>query len=139
MLRLAALIVSSPETAEDVVQDAFGAVEQRWEGIDAPGAYLRTTVVNGCRAVLRRREIERRSLAEAPARAEPRPPEHLVELTDALDRLGERQRLAIVLRYFADLPFAEVAAAMECRPSTARSLVRRGLASLRRELQEEPT
>jgi RNA polymerase sigma factor (sigma-70 family) len=139
MLRLASVLVSSRETAEDVVQDAFSAVEQRWDSIDSPGAYLRTTVVNGCRAVLRRREAEQRNLTGSLPRVEPPPPEHLIELLDVLDRLGERQRVAIVLRFFADLPFVDVARSMECRPSTARSLVRRGLASLRQELQEDST
>lgn len=55
MLRLAALIVGSRQEAEDVVQDAFLALSLRWDVIDNPGAYLRTSVINGANTVLRRR------------------------------------------------------------------------------------
>jgi RNA polymerase sigma factor (sigma-70 family) len=56
------------------------------------------------------------------------------ELWDILDRLSERQRTAVVLRYYADLPESEIAAILHCRPSTVRSLVQRALTRLREEL-----
>ena len=56
------------------------------------------------------------------------------ELWDVLDRLTQRQRTALVLRYYLDLPEEEIAAVLRCRPSTVRSLVLRGLARLREEL-----
>ena len=59
----------------------------------------------------------------------------LLELRDALGRLGERQRAVVVLRYFADLPDVEIAEVLGCRPSTVRSLVRRALRVLRKELE----
>lgn len=46
MVRLAWLLVGSRAVAEEVVQDAFLAVHQRWETIDNPGGYLRRAVVN---------------------------------------------------------------------------------------------
>ena len=60
MVRLAALLVGSRAIAEEVVQDAFAAVSERWDGLDRPGGYLRTAVVNGCAQVLRRRSVEDR-------------------------------------------------------------------------------
>jgi len=49
MSRLAYLMVGSPEQAQELVHDAFARLYERWDTVDNPGAYLRTTVVNGCR------------------------------------------------------------------------------------------
>lgn len=135
MVRLATLLVGSHHVAEEIVQDSFAAVDQRWESIDRPGAYLRTVVVNGCRAVLRRRELERRHDGAGAVEEVDHLPTRLVELRDALDRLSDRQRVVVVLRYFVDLPDAEIAEALRCRPATVRSLARRALAKLREELE----
>lgn len=134
MLRLATLLVGSAEVGEEVVQDAFASVVERWGSLDNPGGYLRTCVVNGSRMVLRRRAVEQRVVTEHSLRAVEQPMA-LVELRDALGRLGERQRVAVVLRYFADLSDLEIADMLGCRPSTVRSLVRRALRVLRKELE----
>lgn len=134
MLRLATLMVGSAEVAEEVVQDAFGSVVERWESLDNPGGYLRTCVVNGSRMVLRRRGVEQR-VAQERSLVLVEQPMALLELRDALGRLGDRQRVVIVLRYFVDLPDAEIAEVMGCKPSTVRSLVRRALRVLRKELE----
>ena len=60
MLHLACLLVGSRSIAEEIVQDAFVVVGERWAELEKPGAYLRSTVVNGCRIALRRRATERR-------------------------------------------------------------------------------
>lgn len=135
MVRLATLLVGSSEQAEEVVQDAFETVDQRWSQIEQPGAYLRQVVVNGCRGVLRRRDIERRHQQLAIVDELEHLPTHLIELHDALAKLSERQRTVIVLRYFVDLPDEEIAEILDCRPPTVRSLARRGLRLLRKELQ----
>ena len=134
MLRLATLLVGSAEVGEDVVQDAFASVVERWGSLDNPGGYLRTCVVNGSRMVLRRRGVEQRVAQERSLMAVEQPMA-LLELRDALGRLGERQRVVVVLRYFADLPDVEIAEVLGCRPSTVRSLVRRALRVLRKELE----
>jgi len=134
MLRLAVLMVGSAESAEDVVQDAFASVSVRWEELERPGGYLRTTVVNGCRMVLRRREVEDRHEGALSGPAVSALPTHLVELREALTGLSERQRIAIVMRYFADASDVEIAELLDCRQSTVRSLIRRGLSSMRKEL-----
>lgn len=135
MVRLATLLVGSHHVAEEVVQDAFATVDQRWASIDRPGAYLRTVVVNGCRAVLRRREIEQRHQPASAGEEVDHLPTRLVELRDALGHLSDRQRVVVVLRYFVDLPDAEIAQTLDCRPATVRSLARRALAKLREELE----
>ena len=134
MVRLASLMVGSRSIAEEVVQDAFAAVSERWDGIDRPGAYLRTVVVNGCAQALRRRSVEDR---HRPVRLEVpgEIPEQLIELRSAMDRLSDRQRIVVVLRYFVDMPDDEIARTLDVKPSTVRSLAHRALAVLRRELR----
>jgi RNA polymerase sigma-70 factor (sigma-E family) len=119
MVRLAALLVDDRETAEDVAQDAFAALHRRWPSLasqDAAVGYLRVSVVNGARSVLRRRRTVRRRPhpdesrltvdgADAPALAAE---EHRAVLA-AVGRLPARQREIIVLRYWAGLTEAEVA------------------------------
>ena len=135
MVRLAVLLVGSRAVAEEVVQDAFVAVGQRWDSVTNPGGYLRASVVNGCRTVLRRRDLERERYAELSRQAERLElPPALVELADALDALTERQRVVIVLRYLLDLADAEIARILDCRRATVRSLAKRALDALREEL-----
>jgi RNA polymerase sigma factor (sigma-70 family) len=131
MWRLAFLIVGDRGVAEEVVQDAYARVLERWSGLDEPAAYLRVSVVNRSRDVLRRRMlldrlplVARRSEAEAP----PDP------LWDALAHLPANQRAALVLRFYEDLPVREVAALLKVREGTVKSLVHRGLARLREEI-----
>lgn len=132
MVRLACLLVGSNEVAEELVQDAFVAVHRRWDRLVNPGGHLRTSVVNGCRSHQRRAALERRR--------RPRPETNDVglqadELWDALLRLPYRQRAALVLRYYEDATEADIAAALDVRPATVRSLVHRGLAKLREEVR----
>ncbi len=134
MVRLATLMVGSRAVAEEVVQDAFASVSERWDGIDRPGAYLRTAVVNGCAQTLRRRSVEDRHRTVAPENPS-EIPEQLIELRSALDCLSDRQRIVVVLRYFVDMPDDEIAQTLDVKPSTVRSLAHRALAVLRRELR----
>ena len=132
MVRLAALLVGSHVIAEEIVQDSFATLGERWDQLENPGGYLRSTVVNGCRMALRRRATERRHAGDTTTRIDA--PTELVELRDALDRLSERERAVVVLRYFVDLPDREIAELLGCRPTTVRSLVHRSLRKLRKEL-----
>lgn len=135
LVRMATLLVGSRAIAEEVVQDACWQVSRRWDDLDRPGAYLRTVVVRGCAAVLRRRALEERPDRRDPAPATTELPSHLVEVRDALERLGERQRIVVVLRYFVDLPDDEIAAVLDIRPATVRSIAKRALARLKEELR----
>lgn len=134
MVRLATLLTGSPAAAEDVVQDAFEQVSRRWPTLQQPGAYLRRSVVNGCSMVLRRRSTEIRHRSVLAGAIEHDVPSHLVELNDALARLSDRQRTVVVLRYLLDLTDTEIAETLDVAASTVRSLARRGLARLRKEL-----
>ena len=128
MVRVAYLLTSSQAQAEEIVQDAFAQVYERWQRIENPAGYVRTCVVNGARRQLRRRKLalERERLQAAGSGvAEPE------FLADALASLPAKRRAAVVLRYFADLSEADIAVALGVRPGTVKSMLHRSLADLR--------
>jgi RNA polymerase sigma-70 factor (sigma-E family) len=133
MVRLAHLITGSAAVAPDLVQEAFIKVAPRLDRLDSPGAYLRTTVVNECRSWLRRQGLERRH--QRPQEEALAIPPEVDEMWSALAHVAERQRAALVLRFYEDLPYEEIAEALGCRLGTAKSLVHRGLAALREVLE----
>jgi RNA polymerase sigma-70 factor (sigma-E family) len=133
MVRLAHTMVDTPQHAEEVVQDAFAAIYERFDRIERPEAYLRVTVLNGCRRVLRRRMLRR---------AQPIPPGQDGELSfnhvvDAIRRLPHRQRSMVVLRYDLQLTDAEIAETLEVPIGTVKSTLYRALGALRKELSDE--
>jgi RNA polymerase sigma-70 factor (sigma-E family) len=146
-VRLAYLLTGDQAVAEDLVQDAFVRLAGRLVHLrdpDAFDAYLRRTVVNLTRSHFRRRRVERTYLERARFALEPeaaRLPDRSIEdreeLWRALGRLTQRQRAAIVLRFYEDLSEAEVAEILRCRPGTVKSLVSRGLETLRIEVRGE--
>jgi RNA polymerase sigma-70 factor (sigma-E family) len=145
LVRLAAMLVRDTPTAEEVVQEAFIAMHGGWHRLkdtEKALAYLRQAVVNKSRSVLRHRMVVEKNLQKAP----PDMPsaEHaafaLLErsaVVDALRDLPERQREAIVLRYYADLSEAEIAAAMGITRGAVKSHTARGMAALRAALERE--
>lgn len=141
-LRLGYLLTGDRGAAEDLVQDAFVRVSARLAHLrnpDAFGHYLRRTVVNLARNHLRRRRLHRaylERLAPESERAMDGPGAAGIAVRRALMDLPERQRAAIVLRFWLDLPEAEAAEMLRCRPGTFRSLVSRGMHSLRTAMGE---
>jgi RNA polymerase sigma factor (sigma-70 family) len=135
MVRLAYLLTGSMELAEDAVHDAFLACAGRWSTLDVPDAYVRTAVTNHARSALRRLGRERDKLDRL-RRAAPVAvgiPE-LDETWARLRRLPDRQRMAVVLRFYEDMSEADIAEAMSCRPGTVKSLIHRGLARVSAEV-----
>jgi RNA polymerase sigma-70 factor (sigma-E family) len=133
MVRLAFLLTGSTETAQDLVQDSFVRLHRKWSTVRTPDAYLRTAVVNACPSHHRRRARERSKRIE---------PDGVAvlgadELADVLLKLPYRQRAAVVLRYYHDLPDREIAEALNCRVGTVASSIHRALARLRLELNHE--
>lgn len=131
MVRLAYLMVGQRAVAEELVQDAFVNLHRNWRRATNPAAYLRTSVVNATRSWGRRRTLE--------LHRRPTPPDHATlvadEMWDALQVLPMRQRAAIVLRFYEDLPDARIAELLGCREATVRTAVHRGLARLRKEIE----
>ena len=139
LVRLAALLLDDAGTAEEVVQDAYVRMHSSWRRIRDPQAaagYLRTTVVNLARSRLRHRQVVRRH-APAPMPDAPSAEQGALDRLEhdrvvaALRRLPERQRECLVLRYYADLSEAEIAAAMGISPGAVKSHAFRGMAALR--------
>jgi RNA polymerase sigma-70 factor (sigma-E family) len=130
LVRLAHLLTASNEVGEDIVQESFARALARWEELDNPAAYLRTTVVNRTRSWHRRRAVEER-LGRRIAPDDEAAAEAKGEMWDALATLPFRQRAALVLRFYEDRTTDEIAALLGCRPGTARSLLSRGIAALR--------
>jgi len=143
LIRLAYVMLGDLPAAEDVVQEAFVGLCRHWDRVDgAEGAlcYVRASVLNGCRSVLRRRAVRRRWLAQqppvVPGEAAALGWEEREEVIRALRRLPHRQREALLLRYYCDLPDDQIAGVMGIGQSTVRSTVHRALAALGRILKE---
>jgi RNA polymerase sigma-70 factor (sigma-E family) len=130
-VRLAALTTGSIAIAEEITQDAFIQLHRRWEHIDNPRAWLRVAVVNGCRDWVRRRMREPRPSAPAEIVTDD---SDALAIRDALQVLTPRQRTAVVLRYFEDLPEREIAELLGCRPGTVKSTLANSLNKLAKEL-----
>ncbi|MGW2039202.1 RNA polymerase sigma factor [Streptomyces virginiae] len=144
MVRLAVLLVDDLATAEDVVQDAFTALYrhhgEQIADVDNALGYLRTSVVNTARSVLRRRRTVR-AWTPPPTVDEPSAEDHVVldeahrEVLAALARLTPRRRQVLVLRYWADLSEAEIATTLGISRGAVKSNASRGLDALERNLE----
>ncbi|MGW8363839.1 RNA polymerase sigma factor [Streptomyces wedmorensis] len=144
MVRLALFLVDDLHTAEDVVQDAFASVCRTYgtslAGLEDPGAYLHTAVVNAARSVLRRRRTAR---AYTPPHQGAGPPvdealllaEEHRHVLDALARLTHRQREVLVLRYWSELTEAQIAQTLGLSRGTVKSTASRALDALERLLE----
>ncbi|WP_345519437.1 SigE family RNA polymerase sigma factor [Nocardioides conyzicola] len=143
LLRFAYLVTGSQHAAEDAVQAALTRACERWSRVRRttdPDAYVRRMVVNAHISAWRRGG--RRELSVAEVRD--------TSVSDVADRvatgdavwrvcgtLPPQQRAAVVLRYYEDLEYAEIAAILGVTQATVRSHVHRALAAMRAELQED--
>jgi RNA polymerase sigma factor (sigma-70 family) len=131
-MRLAHLLTGSVALAEDVVQDVFMGLLPRFGSIEDPVAYLRRSVVNGCRSV-RRRQVRAGAWRHLLVVEEAVSPV-TSDMLDAVDRLPYRYRAVLILRYWAGLDERSIAEALGCRPGTVKTWSARGLRQLRRDL-----
>jgi RNA polymerase sigma-70 factor (sigma-E family) len=144
LVRLATLLLHDDGLAEEITQDAFVGLHRAWPRLRDPDkavAYLRQSVVNRARSVLRHRGVVDRFLRrQGPQLTEPSAESHAIaaerhaELLARLATLPARQREALVLRFYADLSEAQTAEAMGISPGAVKSHTARGLAALRREV-----
>jgi len=146
MVRLSVLLVRDQGVAEEIAQDAYIAVHQRWDRLNDPDralAYLRQAIVNRSRSALRHRGVVQRYLARQSAPADvPGSDEKVLgdarrELVlDALRQLPRRQREVLALRYYMDLSEAEIAETLGISRGAVKSHASRGAAALRPILDE---
>jgi RNA polymerase sigma factor (sigma-70 family) len=128
MVRLGHLLTGSVAVGEDLAQDAFVGMHRNWASVDNPDGYVRVALVNRVRNHARRagRSDLRWSVAEASTGIA-----EIDETWELLRSLNERQRAAIVLRYYLDLPLQQIADLLGCRIGTVKSAIHRGLAQLK--------
>ncbi len=133
LVRLAMVLVDSQEQAEEVVQDAFAALYLKYRLVSTPLAYVRASVLNGSRKVLRRRRLARR-YPDQPSDDGALVYNHVI---DAVRRLPARQRAAVVLRYELQLTDAEIAETLNVPIGTVKSTLHRAIVRLREEVTNE--
>jgi RNA polymerase sigma-70 factor (sigma-E family) len=146
LLKTAYLLTRNGPDAEELVQDSLVWLFPRWAQVEAASyqvAYVRKAMVNRFLAGKRRMSSTEVHLDESydsfavaaerstPARDQTADYDERDRIWQELGVLSERQRAALVLRFFHDLPDAEVADALDCRVGTVRSLISRALTTLR--------
>jgi RNA polymerase sigma-70 factor (sigma-E family) len=142
LFRFAVVLCGDPVLGQDLVQDVLGRAFERWQQVSAAddvNAYVRRMLVNEFLG-FRRRLTRTRPMADIDEGLLPSTPDHAdasadrSELAAGLATLPRQQRAAIVLRFYAGLPFAEVASCLGCREASARAYVTRALTTLRIQL-----
>ena len=145
LVRLAALLLRDVATAEEVVQDSFVAMHDGWRRLrdnDKALSYLRQSVVNRSRSVLRHRVVVDRNAPKPPPDM-PSAEQGAITLLErsavvtALRTLPPRQREALVLRFYGDLSEAQIAAAMGISKGAVKSHTARAMTALRSVLERD--
>ena len=143
MVRLATVMLGHNAAAEDVVQQAFVALDRRLANLQ-PGAevaYLRASVMNGCRSHVRAGRARKRTLVMVREGSPPAPEDEAIRddqhrrVLAAIDRLPLRQRQCIVLRYYLGLHDSEVAETLGLSLGSAKTHLRRGQHALAAQLE----
>lgn len=132
--RLAFLVVRSTPVAEEVAQEAFVRLYERFDRVDNPAAFLRTVAVRQAVLTMRRTDMERQRMTIIGADQRPAIAPEMDETWEALGRLRPDRRAVLALRFYEDLPHDRIAELLGCSPATVRSRMRRALADLRKEL-----
>ena len=142
LVRFAYLVTGSQDAAEEAVQTALTKACEHWGRIQRttdPDSYVRRMVVNAHVSAWRRFGKRVSPVAELRGTQAGADPADRVAGSDAVwrvcSRLPRQQRAAVVLRFYEDLEYAEIAAVLDVTEATARSHVNRALASLRAELE----
>ena len=146
LLRFGYLVTGSQHAAEDAVQSALERACRKWSRVrraDDPDAYVRRMIVNAHVSDWRRAARRESPVAEVRL-ADQVDPADAVSRADAVWRvcqgLPPQQRAAVVLRYYEDLDYPEIAALLGVAEPTVRSHVHRALTALRGELErQEPS
>ena len=145
LLRLASLLVDDRASCEDVVQDAFARTLVAWRrsgGRVNGAAFVRSAVLNGARSRLRRRSVARKHepmlvRAESTGAADDAGVADHQAIVGELRKLPDRQREAVVLRYFLDLSEADIAETLGISTGSVKTHLHRALASLARGLEND--
>jgi RNA polymerase sigma-70 factor (sigma-E family) len=138
--RLGTFLTSNPEQGAELAQETLVRVYKQWGRIkdQDPGPYARRVLVNLVRSAHRRRIVERKHLStvQEVARCETRHVDDWLRVSEALKSLPPMRRAAIVLRFYEDMPEAEIARVLDRPLGTIKSDIHRALAKLRPLLDE---
>jgi RNA polymerase sigma-70 factor (sigma-E family) len=145
LVRLAAFLVRDTATAEEVVQDSFVAMHGAWRRLrdtDKALSYLRQSVVNRSRSVLRHRVVVDKNTPKPPPDMPSAEHGAIIQLersavVSALRALPDRQREALVLRYYGDLSEAQIASTMGISRGAVKSHTARAMSALRAVLERD--
>jgi RNA polymerase sigma-70 factor, ECF subfamily len=127
----AASLVGNRDTAHDIASEAFTRMMSRWGRVKDPKGFLYVTATNLARDVWRREQRDRRLNARLQMVMPATAAASDGSLRDLVDKLDERMRTPVLLYYYADLPIAEVARALNKPEGT----IKRTLSDARRVLQ----
>lgn len=140
LVKMLFLYCGDRELARDVAQETLGKATANWRkvrNLDVPEAWLHRVAINLVNSHFRRKKAESRANEKISGRAS-RTPEHdsadALAVRAALGALSERQRLAILYRYFLDYSVQQAAEAMGCNEGTVKKLTRRAIEAMRPQL-----
>ncbi|GGO06261.1 SigE family RNA polymerase sigma factor [Micromonospora parathelypteridis] len=145
LLRYAVMLTGDSHQAQDLVQETMVRVQLNWRRVaraDSPERYVRRMLTNQYVDWRRGSWVRRVLLRAEPDPTLPAPTDHAQSAVERdqiwswLSRLPRRQRAALVLRYYEDLPDVEIADILDCAVGTVRSSISRALATLRAEYVE---
>ena len=143
LLRFAYLVTGNQHSAEEAVQAALTRIFERWSTVrdsDDVDRYVRRSVVNAHISAWRKHGRQVSPVAEVRTSSVPDPSVQLSRselVWQVCSQLPPQQRAAVVLRFYEDLDYPEIAAILDCTATTVRSHVHRGLAALRTELERQ--
>jgi RNA polymerase sigma factor (sigma-70 family) len=139
LFRRLCLIIGNRHEAEEVMQDAFLSLFERWDRIrdmENPTGYLYRTAFNVFRRRSRRAALAlRRTLGHAPAADEFEAADDRHVVSGALAKLSRRQRMALVLTELIGYGSEDAGKLMGVRAVTVRALASQGRAAMRRILE----
>ncbi|GAA4443725.1 RNA polymerase sigma factor [Phytohabitans houttuyneae] len=141
LVRYATVVTWDPYLAEDITQDVLVRAQARWGrigGLDAPEQYVKRMILNEFLSWRRRRAARLVTISpEALESIAPPVEDNAVAAEDRdlvlrlIATLPPKQRAALALRYYEDLPDEQIADLLGCRPVTVRTQIFRALATLR--------
>lgn len=139
LFAILALAAGDRSEAEEIAQDAFVAVLERWDRVrlmDNPGGYLQTTAINVFRKRYARRRFLGRLIGPFESRTTAPPADSTLELSETLRSLAPRQRAALVLTELLGYTGEEAGKALGVKASTIAALKHQGRTALKKDAEQ---
>jgi RNA polymerase sigma-70 factor, ECF subfamily len=140
LLSSLSVVAGDADEAREATDEAFARAIERWSRVremESPAGWVFRTALNVVKRRARRQSLERRLLGRVPPEVES-PLGWSVEVLDAVRSLPERERVAIALRYVADLSTTQIAEVMGIAPGTVGSTLSAGRRRMAIALGDDP-